>query len=159
LNVISGHAEALERSLAGNDRAERKLRIITAQINRIARTMRGILDFANPKEPNLTRVGLPAVLQHIFEFLEERFREKGVRLETALAPGHLKRIFDPFFTTRTVGEGTGLGLSISYGIVKEHGGWIEVESEPGRGTRALVYLPVPGAVPGAGEPREDRQRA
>jgi len=61
---------------------------------------------------------------------------------TGIAPENLSRIFDPFFTTKGARKGTGLGLSVSYGIVREHGGDIEVQSEPGAGSRFHLEFPV-----------------
>jgi two-component system NtrC family sensor kinase len=61
---------------------------------------------------------------------------------TGIKPGDLEHIFDPFYTTKAVGEGTGLGLSLTYGIIKTHGGYIEVKSELGKGTAFFIHLPV-----------------
>jgi two-component system NtrC family sensor kinase len=61
---------------------------------------------------------------------------------SGIAEENLKRIFDPFFTSKGVGKGTGLGLSVSHGIVKAHGGTIEVQSTLGEGSTFHIYLPM-----------------
>ena len=57
-------------------------------------------------------------------------------------PESMKKIFEPFFTTKDVGKGTGLGLSMSYGIVKDHGGEINVVSTVGQGSKFVIILPL-----------------
>jgi signal transduction histidine kinase len=59
-----------------------------------------------------------------------------------IAEENLARLFEPFFTTKAVGEGSGLGLAVSYGLVREHGGWIAVESAPGKGSTFSTFLPL-----------------
>ena len=73
----------------------------------------------------------------VSEYLEIAVTDAG----PGIAAEHLPHVFEPFFTTKDVGEGTGLGLAVAYGIVREHGGWIEVESEPGQGSRFSILLP------------------
>ncbi len=78
------------------------------------------------------------VTQPLPETVVVRVQDDGCGIE----PDVIQRIFDPFFTTRPAGEGTGLGLALCYQIVRNHGGDISVESEPGRGTSFFVHLPA-----------------
>jgi two-component system NtrC family sensor kinase len=79
--------------------------------------------------------------------LTTRSDGSGVAIEVTdngkgIAPEVLPKIFDPFFSTKEIGKGTGLGLSISYKIVQQHGGRINVESQPGAGTKFTVWFPL-----------------
>jgi CheY-like chemotaxis protein len=71
-------------------------------------------------------------------FVEWRVTDTG----TGIAPAVLERIFEPFFTTKGPQKGTGLGLSTVLGIVKSHGGFVHVQSQPGQGATFSVFLPV-----------------
>jgi signal transduction histidine kinase len=71
------------------------------------------------------------------DFICLTFADTGIGMDTQI----LGRIFEPFFTTKPVGKGTGLGLSTVFGIVRQHHGWVEVESKPNAGTRFRIYFP------------------
>lgn len=80
------------------------------------------------------------------QFVGLCLRDTGVGIPPEVIP----RIFEPFFTTKKEGKGTGLGLATVYGVVQQHSGWIEVESQPGQGTQFTVWFPARPAA--AAEP-------
>ncbi len=72
------------------------------------------------------------------EFIRVRITDQGIGMDEETR----RRAFEPFFTTKEVGQGTGLGLSTAYGIVEQHGGWIDCDSRPGEGSTFSVFLPA-----------------
>ncbi len=85
----------------------------------------------------------PDAQRGVFALLSVRDEGSGMDRET------MARIFEPFFTTKEPGQGVGLGLSMVHGAIKQSGGFVAVESAPGRGTTFRLYLPVYEGVPGA----------
>ncbi len=109
-----------------NGNAEQLQQVFTNLILNAQKAMpqRGVLKVSSEFDPKKREIRI-------------RFRDTGCGIPNEI----LSRIFDPFFTTSKPGEGTGLGLSVSYGIVKGHGGHIEVKSKVGKGSTFTVFLP------------------
>jgi len=221
LNVISGRAEVLSRTLAPERAERRHLDVIAGQIERITGIIRTLLDYTRPKRPNVRPEQLPPILKRVGALLADRGARRDVRIELELPPDlpavladpdqlqqlllnlllnavdasppgavirvttgsgpqlpgeeravvvrgkadrpclevhlldsgkgmsaeELERAFEPFFSTKGGGKGTGLGLSIVEEIVRGHRGEIEIRSVPGRGTEAILRLPL-AAAPG-----------
>ena len=89
----------------------------------------------DPAPGSIDRIGVPGARGQIV--IEVADTGCGIKRED------LDKVFEPFFTTKPVGKGTGLGLSVSYGIIQQHGGTLEVESQERKGTTFIVRLPLP----------------
>ena len=115
----------------------------------LAVNARDAMPFGGRLTLRTSNVGADASAQHrhkempLGEYVLVEVEDTG----SGIAPEVIDKIFDPFYTTKDIGKGTGLGLSTVYGIVKQTGGFIYVESEVGKGTTFRIFLPryVPGA--------------
>ena len=213
LNVISGYAGMIAGGSLSSDETTESAQAIKAQSERIANTVRRILDFARRRPGQRTPVDLRQLARQTSDLMVALAQKQNVKLtladgddtaivradveqirqvllnlitnavqamprggnvEVAIGPAkarppagqasrgrqyvcisvldegdgiseeNLNHIFEPFFTTKGPGQGTGLGLAIAEGIIREHGGWIAVESTLGKGSRFCVCLPKEG---------------
>lgn len=105
-----------------------------------------VLNLVNNARQALEEFRRDGCIQLITERAGDRVRIRIRDNGPGIAREHLSRIFDPFFTTKAEGKGTGLGLSLCYGIVQEHHGRIDVQSEPGHGAEFILDFPAADAA-------------
>jgi signal transduction histidine kinase len=199
LNVVQLRASMIANREVKGEGAENCARIIEAEVERMAKLTRMLLDYAHPPKSARAMQSLKAVVDRVLALLSPFARRKAIRLaasgedvlvdidgaqiqqvltnlimnaihatpaegsiEITIASANpwavlrvrddgcgieqkdLSRVFEPFFTTKSEGEGTGLGLTVAGEIVREHGGFIGVESRVGEGSEFTVHLPVRG---------------
>jgi signal transduction histidine kinase len=114
--------------------------LIHVDSNQIKQVLINLVQNALQSMPDggLLRIETRQNVQHGVQGVEVSVQDTGHGMSAEIQD----RIFDPFFTTRPVGSGTGLGLAVSYGIVSEHGGRIDVDSQVGKGSCFTIWLPV-----------------
>jgi len=167
LTAVQGNTELALMSLREDDPSYRYLNEVRKVTMRAANLTRQLLLFSR-RQP-MERV--PFDLNRVIQEGEITIRTQNVQVDQEYCKTHsyarpgrfvclsvrdtgegidqaiIDRIFEPFFTTKGPGRGTGMGLSVVYGIVKQHQGWITVESSPGRGSTFEVYLPAVSIKP------------
>ncbi len=127
--------------LANNVRVEKKLNenlpVILIDVNKIEQVLTNLILNALDTMPGGGILVISSQMSVDNQFVEVKIRDTG----SGIPKEYVSQIFDPFFTTKGI-KGTGLGLSVSYGIVQQHDGTINVQSEVGKGTTIVISLPV-----------------
>ncbi len=151
--LITAIAEMLRRSIGENIELSLEMQdnlcLANSDSNQLETAILNLVINARDAMPNGGRITLKTQDRHISEdansspdlpagdYVVLSVADNG----TGMSPDTIAQIFEPFFTTKPIGQGTGLGLSMVYGFVKQSGGHVSVESEPGRGTNVTLYLP------------------
>lgn len=149
--VVALLSRTIDKTIAIHKELDPALSLVEADPSQITQTLLNICVNARDAMPN----GGTLTIRTFNTYLEERSFPTGDRSKagnyvaisisdtgTGMDEAIKQRIFEPFFTTKERGKGTGLGLSMVYGIVRNHGGYIDVSSELGQGTTFTIYLPI-----------------
>ncbi len=167
LNRIVGKMTDLLARLLGEDIAlqinfSSSPAVIAADVSMVEQILLNLSVNSRDAMPRGGQLAIRIGVYEVDEAHTRRFAEarpgKFIRLSHSdtgegIPPENLTRIFEPFFTTKELGKGTGLGLATVFGIVKQHEGWVEVESELGKGTTFHIYFP------GTSAPMADLEQA
>ncbi|MBI2510962.1 MAG: response regulator [Opitutae bacterium] len=157
--------ETLPRSIAIETDVAQDLRPVIADGTQLSQAIMNLCVNARDAMPNGGRLLIRAINLNLGAAIVRSHPQAGagphvlITVEdtgTGMSPEVMNHIFEPFFTTKGAGKGTGLGLSTVLGIVKGHGGFIDVQSEIGRGTQFSLYLPAAaGTVAATGEAKSE----
>lgn len=139
VNIVQGHAKKKRVQIELDLNPIPSIHCYPAKINQVVMNLVGNAIDASGEGETVT-------IRTLLDSERDEIRIEVVDRGPGIDPSIRDRVFDPFFTTKPIGEGTGLGLSISYGIVQDHGGSIEIESEAGKGTTFAVRLPVKSSL-------------
>jgi two-component system NtrC family sensor kinase len=135
----------IEQVMVKEDLAE-NLPAVTGDANQLEQVLLNLSLNALEAMPNGGRLSIQTLAEGDKVIIKVVDTGCGIKQE------HLDEVFEPFFSTKPVGTGTGLGLSVSYGIIEQHGGTLEAESQEGQGTTMTITLPAAES-----ESTEDRQ--
>lgn len=159
-NLIKMLRRLLGENIAISFESQNQLPTIEVDVGMIEQVLMNLAVNARDAMPKGGKLTITTAAVELNEEVSKRHSERRpgqfVTLTVAdtgvgMDEGTLKRIFEPFFTTKDVGKGTGLGLPTAHGIIKQHHGWIEVQSGMGKGSTFVVYLPVRVSAPAAVE--------
>jgi two-component system cell cycle sensor histidine kinase/response regulator CckA len=164
--IVEGSLELLERSIPKNIEIivnlDRTIPIMMADPSHVEQVILNLAVNARDAMPDGGQLTIETAVEEtdVYSFSKLRGRQRYVKLAvsdtgTGMDKETQGRIFEPFFTTKEVGKGTGLGLYTVHSIVDNHGGYINLYSEPGKGTRFTVYFPL-GKRKGVEKPRENK---